>query len=279
MKYIILCDNNPLLFIEGKHMIEYVIESIPSNELYIIYNIFLDEYNFQEILINKCKSNIFHFSQIDYITRGNVETALVGINNFNINLENENIVFIGNDNLYDFSKNIPIFENDFIGYNMNCPNSYPNPTFIKFENNKILIDFIGKKGVRNLAYCNHRIIYEYLNNKYKNASSKDEYIFSYGNNKIITSKDVNEYLKKISNYYSDKQTNTIITTKDLRTWNANILFISYFKKLRNNNNSIDKNIKNAIEMVAKKLHNTYSICKKSYIDPEIIANVAQKANK
>jgi DNA topoisomerase-1 len=152
-------------------------------------------------------------------------------------------------------------------------------THLKFENNKILIDFIGKKGVRNLAYCNHRVIYEYLNNKYKNASSKDEYIFSYGNNKIITSKDVNEYLKKISNYYSDKQTNTIITTKDLRTWNANILFISYFKKLRNNKNSIEKNIKNAIEMVAKKLHNTYSICKKSYIDPEIIANVAQKANK
>ena len=38
MKYIILCDNNSLLFIEGKHMIEYVIESIPSNEIYIIYN-------------------------------------------------------------------------------------------------------------------------------------------------------------------------------------------------------------------------------------------------
>ena len=49
--------------------------------------------------------------------------------------------------------------------------------------------------------------------------------------------------------------------------------------MRNNKNSIEKNIKNAIEMVAKKLHNTYSICKKSYIDPEIIANVAQKANK
>jgi len=138
MKYIILCDNNSLLFIEGKHMIEYVVENIPSNEIYIIYNIFLDEYNFQEILINKCKSKIFHFSQIDYITRGNVETALVGINNFNINLENENIVFIGNDNLYDFSKNIPIFDNDFIGYNINCLNSYPNPTFIKFENNKII---------------------------------------------------------------------------------------------------------------------------------------------
>lgn len=153
---------------------------------------------------------------------------------------------------------------------------------LKFENNKITIDFIGKKGVRNLAYCNHKIINEYLSNKYKITTSKDDYIFTYGINKIITSNDVNEYLKKISNYYSDTKTNTIITTKDLRTWNANTLFITFFKKLRRNDNNdnndnrnIEKIIKKAIEMVAEKLHNTYSICKKSYIDPEIIVNIAK----
>jgi len=140
---------------------------------------------------------------------------------------------------------------------------------LKFENNKILIDFIGKKGVRNLAYCDNRKIIEYLNNKNKIASSLDDYIFSYGTNKIITSNDVNEYLKIIGN-------NTIITTKDLRTWNANMLFISYFKKIRiSDNTNIEKDIKKAIEMVASKLHNSYSICKKSYIDPEIIANIAK----
>ena len=140
---------------------------------------------------------------------------------------------------------------------------------LKFENNKILIDFIGKKGVRNLAYCDNKKINEYLNNKHKIASSNDDYIFSYGANKIITSNDVNEYLKMICN-------NTIITTKDLRTWNANMLFISYFKKLRiSDNTNIEKDIKKAIEMVAKKLHNSYSICKKSYIDPDIIANIAK----
>jgi DNA topoisomerase-1 len=152
---------------------------------------------------------------------------------------------------------------------------------IKFENNKILIDFIGKKGVQNLAYCDNKKINEYLNNKYKVASSLDDYIFSYGTNKIITSNDVNEYLKIIGDYYSNEKTNTIITTKDLRTWNANMLFISYFNKLRDKDkdkdkDKIEKNIKNAIEMVALKLHNTYNICKKSYIDPEIIANVVAK---
>ena len=149
---------------------------------------------------------------------------------------------------------------------------------LNFENNKkILIDFIGKKGVRNVAYCNNIKINEYLNNKYKLTSSKEEYIFSYGTNKIITSNDVNEYLKTISNYYSNSN-NIIITTKDLRTWNANTLFINYFKKIKNNGNTnIEKDIKKAIEMVALKLHNTYSICKKSYIDPEIIASVLKNS--
>jgi DNA topoisomerase IB len=38
----------------------------------------------------------------------------------------------------------------------------------------------------------------------------------------------------------------------------------------------EKDIKRAIEMVAEKLHNSYSICKKSYIDPKIIEEVLHK---
>lgn len=165
---------------------------------------------------------------------------------------------------------------------------------LKIENNKILIDFIGKKGVRNVAECDNRIIYDYLYNKY-NDLNKEDYIFSYDKNKIITSNDVNEYLKKISIQYSKSET-IIITTKDLRTWNANMLFMTYYKKIRktrsrnndknnkNDNNidsekNINKDIKNAIEMVAKKLHNSYSICKKSYIDPKIIEDILRNIYK
>ena len=51
---------------------------------------------------------------------------------------------------------------------------------------------------------------------------------------------------------------------------------AYFKKLRKDDNiNIKKVTKKAIEMVAEKLHNTYSVCKKSYIDPEIIANITK----
>jgi capsule biosynthesis phosphatase len=163
MKYIILCGGigkqtarqhslpKPLNFIQGRHMIEYVVDNIPSNEVFIIYNIFLDEYNFQEILINKCKSKKFHFSQIDYLTRGAVETAFVGINKFlgecgddNITF-GDNIVFLDSDNPPNIVKPLPIFNNEFIGYNHDkcyglCGFKNVN-NFLKYV--KILLDASG----------------------------------------------------------------------------------------------------------------------------------------
>jgi DNA topoisomerase-1 len=160
---------------------------------------------------------------------------------------------------------------------------------LKFEDKKVLIDFIGKKGVRNIAKCDNSKIFEYLHDKYK-ISAMDDYIFTYGTNKIITSNDVNEYLKEICNYYS-KSLDFIITTKDLRTWNANMLFLNYYNKIKkdrerkmkgidnakNNDNErcVKKDVKMAIEQVALKLHNTYSICRKSYIDPKLIDNICK----
>lgn len=141
---------SPLNYIQGRHMIEYVIDNIPSNEVYIIYNIFLDEYNFQEILINKCKSKRLFFSQIEYQTRGAVETAFVGISKFidgvgddKITYDDkitfsDNIVFIDNDNLHNITKPIPVFENDFIGYSiLSMRSTIEHFSFIRFEDDRI----------------------------------------------------------------------------------------------------------------------------------------------
>lgn len=131
MKYIILCGNDSLQYIQCRHMIEYAIESIPSNDIFIIYNICLDEYNFQEILINKCKSKNIYFAPIDYQTRGAVETAFVGmnklielkhINNDDISNDNDNdnnVVFIDSDKLHNITKKLPVFASEFIGYTDN----------------------------------------------------------------------------------------------------------------------------------------------------------------
>lgn len=138
---------------------------------------------------------------------------------------------------------------------------------IKLVNNKILIDFIGKKGVQNKSLCGNKLIYDYILKKKKKNKVKDR-IFSYekDNKKInITSLDVNKYLKNIS---------PEITAKDLRTWCANEFFIKFL-----NDKKVLKQkypIKEAIKLVAERLHNTSAICKKNYIDPILIENMEKK---
>jgi len=116
MKYILLCGGigkrcnqyslpKPLNYINGKHLIEFIVESIPSAEIYIIYNSALDQYNFKEIVKNKFKDRRFSFSALDFLTRGAVETALVGIRMFEWSENSdvsEPIVFIDNDNIHTF---------------------------------------------------------------------------------------------------------------------------------------------------------------------------------
>jgi capsule biosynthesis phosphatase len=122
MKHIILCGGindsyslpKPLNYIHGKYMIEYIIENIPSNDIYIFYNIFLEEYNFEEIVVNLFKDKNIYFSKIDYLTRGPVESALIGIKGIEQINDSESILFIDNDNVH----NIPNFNlsQNFIGY-------------------------------------------------------------------------------------------------------------------------------------------------------------------
>jgi capsule biosynthesis phosphatase len=124
MKYILLCGgigkrNNqyslpkPLNYIGGRHLIEYTLESIPSKDIYIVYNSFLDQYYFKEILINKFKQHRFHFYSLDFLTRGAVETALIGLQHFE--LGDDNIVFIDNDNIHKYP-HFGTFDNHFICY-------------------------------------------------------------------------------------------------------------------------------------------------------------------
>lgn len=138
------------------------------------------------------------------------------------------------------------------------------------NNNTVSFDFIGKKRVRNQAICKNKYIYDYLSAKLDSVSSAatasasisecPEYIFKY-NNRRITAEDVNNYLMcklKVN-----------ITTKDLRTWNANNLFNKYLHKSRHEKNPVKK----ALELTSFELHNTSNVCKKSYIDPKLLLKV------
>ena len=125
---------------------------------------------------------------------------------------------------------------------------------ITIKKNKIMIDFIGKKGVRNKCTLKNNKLSKNIRNKKKLVNKKDR-IFSYRKGiqyKNITSNDVNRYLKELGDF----------TTKNFRTWGANIQLI---KNLINN-----KPLKECINITSNRLHHTPSICKKNYLEPNLI---------
>ena len=125
------------------------------------------------------------------------------------------------------------------------------------KNGKIIINFIGKKGVENECIVKDKKVIKSLKKKKK---SKNKRIFSYKKNNRnfnIQSTDVNKYLKDLGDF----------TTKNFRTWNANLELIKELIYSEDDSNNI---MKECIKNVAFKLHHTSSICKKNYLDPKLI---------
>lgn len=80
----------------------------------------------------------------------------------------------------------------------------------------------------------------------------------------ITSGDVNDYLKEI--------TGADFTAKDFRTWTGTVLAALALHEYEAYDSTAQakKNVVAAIERVAKTLGNTPTVCRKSYIHPEIL---------
>ena len=121
---------------------------------------------------------------------------------------------------------------------------------------KVTIDFIGKKSVRNICSVDNKTIKRHLKKK-KKTLKNNKRIFTC-NNKNINSNDVNTYIKQFGDFSS----------KDFRTWSANIKLIQYL--LNSNLDNLDKEIKECLKKVSDKLHHTPEVCKKNYIFTELI---------
>lgn len=141
-----------------------------------------------------------------------------------------------------------------------------NKTHIIDKGGYVILKFRGKRGVENECTIRDRKIVDILLDLKKKAKNKDEQLFYCNNNdrKIyISSLDVNNYLKQYGN----------ITTKDFRTWYANIYFIRGIEEKGSIPQTITdrrKNVRDTIKMVAEKLHHTVAISKKKYIDNSLM---------
>ena len=177
---------------------------------------------------------------------------------------------------------------------------------LTFKNNKLEIEFIGKKGVLNTCSLDDALSVKLLKELY-NLSKKEKrthnFLFYYRNKDdknndelhLIKPTDINNFLNQ---YHPD------ITLKMFRTWGANYIFleeiikkknefmeIANLKKMKNDSNSklnsslnstsalnskekigkeSDKLIKEIIKTIALRLHNTPTVSKKSYLDNNLV---------
>ena len=120
----------------------------------------------------------------------------------------------------------------------------------------ITIDFIGKKGVRNICQVKDKTIKRHLKKRKKTMKNNSRIFTIDGVN--IQSNDVNDYIKQFGDFSS----------KDFRTWSANIKLIKHL--LNSKENKVEQDIKECIKQVAEKLHHTPEVCKKNYIYTELI---------
>ena len=80
----------------------------------------------------------------------------------------------------------------------------------------------------------------------------------------VTSGDINLYLKEISG--------ADITAKDFRTWTGTVLAAMALSEYEmvDSEAAAKRNVRSAIEAVARRLGNTPTVCRKCYVHPEIV---------
>jgi DNA topoisomerase I len=96
-----------------------------------------------------------------------------------------------------------------------------------------------------------------------------QYVDENGDNRDVTSSDINDYLRDISG--------EDITAKDFRTWHGTVLAalaLQEFQKF-DSQAGAKRNIREAIQHVAARLGNTPTICRKCYIHPEIFTTYVE----
>ncbi|MCK9519816.1 MAG: DNA topoisomerase IB [Dehalococcoidia bacterium] len=91
-----------------------------------------------------------------------------------------------------------------------------------------------------------------------------QYVDEEGQRQTIDSSDVNEYLREISG--------EDFTAKDFRTWAGTVLAALALQEFLqfDSNAEAKRNVVRAVEQVARRLGNTATVCRKSYIHPAVI---------
>lgn len=152
---------------------------------------------------------------------------------------------------------------------------------IKLRNSVVYFTFKGKSGIEHDLELHNKQVFKIMKVLMKFPG---DYIFQYPYGESgfarIHAESLNEYINQLNN---DKKNN--YTVKDIRTYNANRLFLKFLCKITSQNGKPDsesdtrKNIKDSIHLTAKELGHKPSISKKSYIGNFIFTYYSEHPEK
>lgn len=136
---------------------------------------------------------------------------------------------------------------------------------VAIEGNQLRFRFKGKSGREwNLGIRDRRIAAIVRRCQDLPGQRLFQYLDADGKRQAVTSADVNAYLRAA--------TGQDITAKDFRTWAGTVLAALALKEFGGIDSQAQakRNIRRAIEHVARRLGNTVTICRKCYVHPQVI---------
>ena len=136
---------------------------------------------------------------------------------------------------------------------------------VDVEGSTIQFQFRGKRGKEHTIAIRDRRLARVVR-KCLDLPGQElfQYIDSEKRVHVISSEDVNDYLKQV--------TKQDFTAKDFRTWAGTVTATCALQDLGEyeTQTQAKKNVVHAIELAAQHLGNTPAICRKSYVHPEVI---------
>lgn len=132
---------------------------------------------------------------------------------------------------------------------------------VKVVGSNTTIKFIGKKGVKNTCTISDSKIASLMKSLIRYSSSYDDKHLFVHDNSHIKHTEVNDWLK---------QFNSGFTSKLFRTYDANVMIINKLNPDIKENKYRKKEVVKTLKEVSDVVHNTPAICKKDYIDTDIL---------
>lgn len=136
---------------------------------------------------------------------------------------------------------------------------------VKVTGSTIRFRFRGKSGiVRDIDLSNKKLAQ--IVRRCQELPGQDLFQYIDANEQLsgVSSGDINDYLREAAGFD--------LTAKDFRTWAGTVLAARELGNAEHAHSKaqLKRNIVKAVELVAKRLGNTRTVCQKCYIDPSII---------